>query len=163
MFIRTIGVTHPMLDFVDHVFYFLHPVVFIQTAFFLSCTPCWFWSTLKLVQSDSTNCSGLPHYVFALSLIEGSNQSKVKRPFESIGDRKQPMFFPFALWCFYLDHGFLFLHPMLFIQAAFFQNCQGMFLYCPCAQSGRIEYFRVTETQKELISCRLSPVKLPWF
>ena len=29
---------------------------------------------------------------------------------------------------------------MLFIQAAFFQNCQGMFLYCPCAQSGRIEY-----------------------
>ena len=41
VFIRTSGGIPPVLISVDHVFLFLHPVIFIQTMFFTSI-PLWF-------------------------------------------------------------------------------------------------------------------------
>ena len=55
VFIRTSGSIPPVLIFVDHVFLFLHPVIFIHTMFFTSIS-LWFLFRLHYFKMLHKNC-----------------------------------------------------------------------------------------------------------
>ena len=78
--------------------------------------------------------------IFSKCYTKGSTVMRALRLAIPLWFLSGPRFSGIAPWGFYKEWGFCYPPPVVFIQAVVLQKLPMMFLFCPCAQSGTIQY-----------------------
>ena len=113
------------------------PCLFLWTMFFSFCT---LWFLFRPCFSLPSPCGFYSDHVFSKCYNKGSTVMRALRLAIPLWFLSGPRFSGIAPWGFYKEWGFCYPPPVVFIQAVVLQNLPMMFLFCPCAQSGTIEY-----------------------
>lgn len=110
---------------------------FLWTMFFSFCT---LWFLFRPCFSLPSPFCFYSDHVFSKCYIKSATVISALRLVIPLWFLSGPRFSGSVPWYFYKEWGFYFLLPMVYIQAAVLQKLPMMFLFCPCAQSGTIEY-----------------------
>ena len=113
------------------------PCLFLWTMFFSFCT---LWFLFRPCFSLQSPCGFYSDRVFSNCYIMSATVTSDLRLVIPLWFLSGPRFSGSVPWGFYKEWGFYFPPPVVFIQAVVLQNLPMMFLFCPCAQSGTIEY-----------------------
>ena len=105
--------------------------------FFSFCT---LWFLFRPCFSLQSPCGFYSDRVFSKCYTKGSTVMRALRLAIPLWFLSGPRFSGIAPWGFYMEWGFCYPPPVVFIQAVVLQKLPMMFLFCPCAQSGTIEY-----------------------
>ena len=121
---------------------------FLWTMFFSFCT---LWFLFRRCFSLRSPCGFYSDLVFSNCYVKDATVISDLRLVIPLWFLSGPHFSGSVPWGFYKEWGFYFLPLVVFIQAVVLQNLPMMFLFCPCAQSGTIEYFSVLSKLELLI------------
>ena len=126
------------------------PCLFLWTMFFSFCT---LWFLFRPCFSLQSPCGFYSDRVFfSKCYTKGCTVMRALRLAIPLWFLSGPRFSGIAPWGFYKEGGFCYPPPVVYIQAVVLQKLPMMFLFCPCAQSGTIEYVSFNSA---LLHCRL--------
>ena len=115
----------------------IHPSWFLWTMFFSFST---LWFLFRPCFSLQSPCCLYSDTGFSKYYIKSATVISDLRLVIPLWFLSGPRFSGSVQWGFYKEWDFYFLPPVVLIQAMVLQSLPMMFLFCPCAQSGTIEY-----------------------